>query len=144
MEAKATLRYIRVAPRKARMVVDLIRGKNAEEAMTVLRFTPRRAARVVEKVLHSAVANAEQKEMGDLDALRIVRAFVDVGPTMKRMRPRAMGRANTIRKRTSHITLVLGEDADGAPTGRRSEGRSPKKERTGARRDAKTKARGGK
>ena len=107
MEAKAKLRYVRVTPRKARMVVDLIRGKNAEEAMTVLRFTPRAAAEVVQKILKSAVANAAQKEMGDVDMLRISRAFVDEGPTMKRVRPRAMGRANTILKRTSHITLVL-------------------------------------
>lgn len=107
MEAKAKLRYVRVAPRKARLVVDLIRGKNAEEAMTVLRFTPRAAAEVVQKILKSAVANAAQKEMGDVDALHVSRAFVDEGPTMKRIRPRAMGRANTILKRTSHITLVL-------------------------------------
>lgn len=107
MEAKAKLRYVRVAPRKARLVVDLIRGKNAEEAMTVLRFTSRAAAEVVQKILKSAVANAAQKEMGDVDSLRISRAFVDEGPTMKRVRPRAMGRANTILKRTSHITLVL-------------------------------------
>jgi len=110
MEAKATLRYIRVAPRKARMVIDLIRGRNAGEAMRTLKFTPRHAARVVQKMLDSAVANAVQKDMGDIDSLRIVKAYVDVGPTMKRIRPRAMGRANTIRKRTSHITLVLGED----------------------------------
>jgi len=112
MEAKAVLRYIRVAPRKARMAVDLIRGKNAEEAMTILKFTPRRAARVVQRVLKSAVANATQKEMGDVDALRVAKVFVDVGPTMKRVLPRAMGRANTIRKRTSHITVVIGSEAD--------------------------------
>ncbi len=110
MEAKAELRYVRVAPRKARMVVDLIRGKNAEEAMTLLKFTPRHAARVVGKILNSALANATQKEMGDVDTLKISEAYVNVGPTMKRVRPRAMGRANTIHKRTSHITLVLGED----------------------------------
>lgn len=114
MEAKAVLRYVRVTPRKARLVVDLIRGKNAEEAMTVLKFTPRRAARIVGKVLNSAVANATQQEMGDVDSLRVSAAYVNVGPTMKRVRPRAMGRANTILKRTSHITLVLAAD-EGLP-----------------------------
>lgn len=111
MEAKSVLRFVRVAPRKARSVVDLIRGKSAAEALVLLKFTPRHAARVVEKVLKSAVANAAQKEMGDVDALWISKAFVDGGPTMKRMQPRAMGRANIIRKRTSHITLAL----SGAP-----------------------------
>jgi large subunit ribosomal protein L22 len=107
MEAKAVLRYVRVAPRKARLVVDLIRGKSAEEALTILKFTTRHAARVIEKVLKSAVANASQKEMGDVDTLWVSRALVDGGPVMKRMQPRAMGRANIIRKRTSHITLIL-------------------------------------
>jgi large subunit ribosomal protein L22 len=107
MEAKAILRFVRVAPRKARLVVDLIRGKNAAEALTILKFTPRHAAKVVEKILKSAVANAAQKEMGDVDALWVSKVCVDGGPTMKRMEPRAMGRANTIRKRTSHITLIL-------------------------------------
>ena len=107
MEAKAVLRYIRVAPRKARLVVDLIRGKSAAEALTILKFTPRHAAKVIEKVLKSAVANAAQKEMGDVDALWVSKALVDGGPVMKRMEPRAMGRANIIRKRTSHITLIL-------------------------------------
>lgn len=111
MEAKAVLRYIRVTPRKARMVIDLIRGKNAEEAITILKFTPRHAARVVQKVLKSAVANATQKDMGDVDALRVSRVFVDPGPSMKRVLPRAMGRANTILKRTSHITVVIGVES---------------------------------
>ena len=111
MEAKAILKFVRVAPRKARLVVDLIRGKNAAEALTILKFTPRHAAKVVEKLLKSAVANAAQKEMGDVDGLWVSKVCVDGGPTMKRMEPRAMGRANTIRKRTSHITLILsGQD----------------------------------
>jgi len=109
------------------MVIDLIRGKNAEDAMTTLKFSPRNAARVIQKVLNSAVANAAQKEMGDLDALRILKAYVDVGPTMKRIRPRAMGRANTIRKRTSHITLVLGEDMGDASFSRSREKRGLQK-----------------
>ncbi|HET6370587.1 MAG TPA: 50S ribosomal protein L22 [Nitrospiria bacterium] len=107
MEAKAVLRYVRIAPRKARLVVDLIRGKSAAEALTLLKFTPRHAARVVEKLLKSAVANAEQKEIGDVDELVVSRAFVDGGPTLKRFQPRAMGRAGAIHKRTSHITLVV-------------------------------------
>ncbi|MBN4054832.1 50S ribosomal protein L22 [Nitrospira defluvii] len=107
MESKAVLRYVRMAPRKARLVIDLIRGKNAEQAFTILKFSPRYAAGVIQKILKSAVANAAQKEMGDVDTLRVSRAFVDVGPSLKRVRPRAMGRANTILKRTSHITLVL-------------------------------------
>ena len=111
MEAKSILRYVRVAPRKARLVIDLIRGKNAAEAIIILRFTPRHAARVVEKILKSAVANAAQKEMGDVDALWVSKTFVDRGPTMKRMQPRAMGRANIIRKRTSHITVILSSAA---------------------------------
>lgn len=120
MEARVILRYIRIAPRKARLVADLVRGKSAEEAFTILKFTPKRGAMIIEKVLKSAVANASQKAMGDVDTLRISRVCVDCGPTMKRMRPRAMGRANTILKRTSHITLVLsGEEA-------------PKKERKAA------------
>ncbi len=107
MEAKAVLKYVRLAPRKARLVVDLIRGKRAAEAMTILRFTPRHAARVIEKILKSAVANAAQKEMGDVDVLEVAKVCVDGGPVMKRVEPRAMGRANVIRHRTSHITLVL-------------------------------------
>jgi large subunit ribosomal protein L22 len=107
MEASATVRHIRITPRKARQVIDLIRGKNVGEAKSILTFTPLHAARIVKKVLDSAVANAEQKKIGDLDALTIAKAFVSQGVTMKRMRARAMGRGNVIRKRSSHITLVL-------------------------------------
>ncbi len=88
-------------------MVDLIRGKNVAQALGILKFTPRHAALVVEKVLKSAVANASQKEMGDLDDLWISKVCVDVGPTMKRVEPRAMGRSNVIRKRMSHITIAL-------------------------------------
>lgn len=101
------LRYAHVSPQKARLVVDLIRGRAAGEALTILKFTPKRSARVIEKVLRSAVSNAEQREIGDPDDLRVVRAYVDVGPTTKRFRARAMGRSNQIKRRTSHITLVL-------------------------------------
>ncbi len=108
METRAVLKYARMSPRKVRRVVDLIRGKKAGEAMLALRFMPYKAARTVEKVLKSAMANAEQADAGmDAEEMSISQAFVDNGPIMKRMRARAMGRANTIRKRSSHITLYL-------------------------------------
>ena len=107
MEASATIRHIRITPRKARQVIDLIRGKMVGDALNMLNFTPLHAARIVKKLLESAVANAEQKKVGDLDTLKVTKAFVNQGVTMKRMRARAMGRGNVIKKRTSHITLVL-------------------------------------
>ncbi len=113
-EARAVLRYVRIAPRKARAVVDLIRGQEVPHALTVLKYTPRAAAKVVEKLLRSAVANAEQKEMGDSEAMWIAQAYVDGGPTFKRFRARSMGRANSIHKRTSHITIVVAAP-DAAP-----------------------------
>ena len=113
-EARAVLRYVRIAPRKARAVVDLIRGQEVPHALTVLKYTPRSAAKVVEKLLRSAVANAEQKEMGDSEAMWIAQAYVDGGPTFKRFRARSMGRANSIHKRTSHITIVVAAP-DAAP-----------------------------
>ncbi|HLB25066.1 MAG TPA: 50S ribosomal protein L22 [Nitrospirota bacterium] len=110
MEATAIVRHIRVTPRKARLVVDVIRGKRAGDALSMLRFMPQHASKVVEKLLRSAIANAEQKNIPDVDRLKITRAFVDQGPVLKRVMPRAMGRANVIRKRSSHITLVLGDE----------------------------------
>ncbi len=107
MDAKATLRYARITPRKARRVVDLIRGRKAGEALIALRFMPYRGSSFVEKILKSAMANAEQKKAANPEEMVISKGYVDQGPVMKRMEPRAMGRANTIRKRTSHITLVL-------------------------------------
>ncbi|MDP2181214.1 MAG: 50S ribosomal protein L22 [Actinomycetota bacterium] len=107
MEARAVARYERVSPRKARLVVDLIRGKSVEEATAILRFTPRGAAEVVEKVLNSAVANAEKNLHVKSQDLFVATTFVDEGPTLKRIRPRAMGRAFRINKRTSHITVVV-------------------------------------
>jgi large subunit ribosomal protein L22 len=109
MEVKAVTRYVRIAPRKARLVTELIKGKPVEEALTILRFVPKKAARLVDKTLRSAVANAEQNPNIDVDTLYIKRIFVDGGPTMKRWRPRAMGRATKIIKRTSHITVILDE-----------------------------------
>lgn len=106
-EARAILRHVRVAPRKARPVVDMIRGQQVPLALAMLKHTPRHAARVVEKILRSAVANAEQKEMGDSDSMWVSKAFVNCGPTYKRFRARSMGRANAIQKRTSHITIIV-------------------------------------
>jgi large subunit ribosomal protein L22 len=107
MEARAIARYVRVSPRKARLVVDEIRGKDAGEAATILRFTPKGAAEIVGKVLASAVANAEHNLKVKPETLFVSEAYVNEGPTLKRIRPRAMGRAFRIRKRTSHITVVV-------------------------------------
>lgn len=103
------MRYVRITPRKARRVVDLIRGKTAGDAMIALKFMPYRGAVIVGKLLRSAMANAEQKDVASPEEMKVVKAVVDEGPMMKRMRPRAMGRANIIKKKTSHITLVLSE-----------------------------------
>jgi large subunit ribosomal protein L22 len=108
MEVTAKLRFGRVAPRKARLVADLIRGKRSEEGLNILAFTNKSAARILTKVLKSAVANATQKKI-DVDRLYVKKIAVDQGPMMKRFTPRALGRATTIRKRTSHITIVLDE-----------------------------------
>lgn len=112
MEAKAILKYARITPRKARRVIDLIRYKNAGDALVFLKFMPYRGARFVEKLLKSAMANAEQKKAVNPDEMKIARVFVDQGPVMKRVLPRAMGRANVIRKRSSHITLILSEEQE--------------------------------
>ena len=107
MEAKATVKYVRISPPKARRAIDLIRGRQVEDARRVLRFSNLGAARTIEKALDSAVANAEQTPGVIPENLIVDRAFVDEGPTLKRWRPRAYGRATRIRKRTSHITLVV-------------------------------------
>jgi len=110
MEVRARLRFVRVAPRKARLVADLIRGKGSEEALNILTFTKKAAAKILVKLLKSAIANATQKKTIDIDRLYIKKITVDQGPTMKRYQPRALGRATMIRKRTSHITIVLDEE----------------------------------
>lgn len=107
MQAKAIARFQRVAPRKARLVVDLVRGKSVEEARGILRFSTRDASEIVEKVVNSAAANAEQLHGAKADELYIKEAFVNEGPTMKRIQARAQGRAYRINKRTSHITVVV-------------------------------------
>jgi large subunit ribosomal protein L22 len=110
MEARATARYIRGSPQKIRLVVDLIRGKNVSEALTILRFTKKRASKNVEKVLKSAIANAEQKAEGtDVDSLVVSQAYVNEGPRMKRMRPAPMGRAYRIQRRMSHISIHVSD-----------------------------------
>ena len=114
MEAKATVKYVRISPQKARRAIDLVRGRQVEEARRILRFSPLGASKTIEKALNSAVANAEQQPGVVAQNLIVDRAWVDEGPTLKRWRPRAYGRATKIFKRTSHITLVvrsLGEDA---------------------------------
>jgi len=108
-EARAQLNHIRIAPRKAQLVVDLIRGKQVGEAIAILRHTPKAASPVIEKLLNSAIANAEHNYQLDVNKLVVTQAYVNQGPTMKRFRPRAMGRASRINKRTSHITLVVSE-----------------------------------
>ena len=111
MRTKATARYIRVPASKARLVLDLVRGKSVGEALSILQVTPRAAARLAEKVLRSAIANAEHNhQVRTLDDLRIVKAYADGGPVMKRVQPRAMGRAFSIRHRTSHLTIVLSDE----------------------------------
>jgi large subunit ribosomal protein L22 len=105
--ARAVARHVRVSPMKARRVVDLVRGLPAKEALTVLKFAPQAASEQVYKVLASAVANAENNERLDPDSLLVRAAYVDEGPTMKRFRPRAQGRAYRIRKRTCHITIEV-------------------------------------
>ena len=108
MEAKASATFVRIAPRKVQIVLDLIRGEDAEKAMAILKHTPKAACEALEKVLKSAMANAEVKNM-DTSKLYVAECFVNQGPTLKRIRPRAQGRAYIIRKRTSHITIVLKE-----------------------------------
>jgi large subunit ribosomal protein L22 len=109
MEVKAKISFARIAPRKVRLVADLVRGKDVNEAIQILSFTNKKSAPVLKKLLQSAVANADQKKTIDVDTLFVKHLTVDQGPTLKRYMPRAMGRASEIRKKTSHINLVLEE-----------------------------------
>jgi len=109
METRAVSRHVRIAPRKVRLVVDMVRGKGVEDALNILQFTPKRAARVVAKTLQSVIANAQNTQRVDVDRLFIKRVYVDGGPTWKRFIPRAQGRATPIRKRTCHVTVVVDE-----------------------------------
>jgi len=115
MRTVATARFVRVSARKARLVLDQIRGRSVGEALATLRYTPRAAARLVEKVLRSAVANAEHNhQVRDLDGLRVVHAIADGGPSLKRVQPRAMGRAFFIKHRTSHLTIGVTDEINGS------------------------------
>ena len=109
MESKAVAKFVRITPRKVRIVLDLIRGKNVAEAFAILKFTPKAGADVVEKVLRSAVANAENNFDMDVDKLFVKTAFADEGPTMKRIHPRSRGQAFKILKRSSHVTVAVKE-----------------------------------
>ena len=109
MEAKAVAKFVRISPRKVRLVIDLIRGKSVSEAVDILRFTPKAASLPIEKVIRSAAANAEHNYDMNADELYVAEARVDAGPTLKRYRPRAQGRAYPILKRSSHITVVVKE-----------------------------------
>jgi large subunit ribosomal protein L22 len=115
MEAKATAKYVQGSPQKARLVIELIRGKRVEEAMGILEYSPRRAARIIQKVLHSAIANAEQSAPSvDVEDLYVKDAYVNLGPTKSRfrLRPAPMGRAFRHRRRQSHITISLTDETE--------------------------------
>ncbi|HCG6407474.1 TPA: 50S ribosomal protein L22 [Vibrio parahaemolyticus] len=109
MEAIAKHNFARISPQKARLVADLIRGKSVDQALEILTFSNKKAAALVKKVLESAIANAEHNEGADIDDLNVAKIFADEGPTMKRIMPRAKGRADRILKRSSHITVVVAD-----------------------------------
>jgi large subunit ribosomal protein L22 len=116
MQTYARARFVRVSSRKAQLVLEQIRGRSVGEALATLQYTPRIAARLIEKVLRSAVANAEHNhQVRDLDALRVVRATADGGPSLKRVQPRAMGRAFFIKHRTSHLTIGVSDETAATP-----------------------------
>ena len=109
LEAKATLRYARISSRKVKIVADLIRGKDVDEALAIVKFTPKAASEIVEKLLKSAIANAENNHGMKSNKLYVAEIYANQGPTLRRIRPAAKGSAVRIRKRTSHITIVLKE-----------------------------------
>ena len=109
MEARAILKYARISPRKVKIVMDLIRNQDADKAMAILKFTPKSACEYLEKLLASAMANAENNHDMNVDSLYVAQVFANPGPILKRIMPRAQGRAFRINKRTSHITIVLKE-----------------------------------
>lgn len=138
VEARAITRYIRMSPQKARLVLDLIRGKLADEAIQTLRLTPRRAAKEIEKCLRSAIANAEQKsENLDVDQLLISKCWVNEGPRWKRIRPAPFGRAYRYQRRTAHITIyVSGEEEQPRPAGAKRKAAAKASPPSGAGREA--------
>lgn len=109
MEVAATLRFARLSAQKGRLIADQIRGQSVDRALNLLKFSPKKAAHIVRKVLESAVANAEHNEGADIDELKVAKVTVDEGPTQKRIQARAKGRANRIMKRTSHITVTVAD-----------------------------------
>ena len=109
MEVAAKLRFARISPQKARLVADQVRGLSVDKALQTLAFSNKKAAEIVKKVLESAIANAEHNDGADIDELKVSKIYVDEGPTYKRMHARAKGRGNRILKRTSHVTVVVGE-----------------------------------
>ncbi|MEH0667293.1 50S ribosomal protein L22 [Vibrio scophthalmi] len=109
MEAVAKHNFARISPQKARLVADQIRGKSVDQALEILTFSNKKAAELIKKVLESAIANAEHNEGADIDDLSVAKIFVDEGPIMKRIMPRAKGRADRILKRSSHITVVVAD-----------------------------------
>jgi large subunit ribosomal protein L22 len=138
MLTKAVARYIRLSPRKARLVADLVRGKTVAEALAILQYSPQAAARQIEKVLRSAIANAEHNhQVRNLDDLR-VHAVIDGGPSLKRIQPRAMGRAFWIRHRLAHITVTLAEAGTVSARARRRPAAARRARPSGGRRPAKT------
>lgn len=133
MRTVARARFVRVSARKARLVLDQIRHKPVAEALATLQYTPRAAARLVEKVLRSAVANAEHNhQVRNLDDLRVVGATADGGPSMKRVSPRAMGRAFFIKHRTSHLTIAVSDEVGTAPRRRERGSRAARRPRPAA------------
>ncbi|MBI2383644.1 MAG: 50S ribosomal protein L22 [Gammaproteobacteria bacterium] len=110
MQTQAVLKFVRLSPQKARLVADQVRGKNVEQALNILKFSNKRAAAVIRKVLESAIANAENNNGADVDELKVREIFVDQGPVLKRIRPRAKGRADRILKPTAHITIRVADE----------------------------------
>jgi len=111
MEVRAVAKYIRISPQKVRLIIDVVKGKQVETALDLLKFMPQKAAAIIEKVIKSAVANADQYPDIDVDSLVVRNIFADQGPTLKRFRARARGRGTRILKRTTHITVILAEES---------------------------------
>jgi large subunit ribosomal protein L22 len=132
-EARATAKYMRMSPTKARQVVDLIRGRHVDDARRVLQFSSRAASKPIAKVLESAIANAEHNRELPSDELIVLRTWVDEGPTLRRFRPRALGRATRVRKRTCHISVVVGrvEQGSGSPEEAEAPARARRRSRRG-------------
>ena len=132
MEIKAVTKYVRISPRKTRLVADMIRGRNAMQSVRILEAVNKRAAKVINKTLNSAISNARNKEVSE-EGLKIKRIFVDGGPVNKRFMPRAMGRATMIKHPTSHITIILTDEGRNAPRIVKKEKNEKKKSRLGER-----------